>query len=164
MNKPSIRGSLNWTHLWKKGEAIMWLIGNLCVLRNDICRYPREGLCQLGWEWVLESQLIVEESTQLGLRPSVGQPFITPRPKSRSAKWALKITRRAIVKRSYRSIWQSLFVSLFPFVSLTYHKRFNPFREKVWELYFYNEVLISFFMSIQYTHVEAFLLYLRKIK
>ena len=59
--------------------------------------------------------------------------------------WALKITQYGMVKRrNYGSMWQAVFISLC--LSLSHYRIFDSKKNE--ELYFYNQVLWSFFFHV----------------
>ena len=119
------------------------------ALWNDTCRYPREIHSVLS-----QSQLAVRrdsvsqgEREYLGglqgeqpiERPTAGFRLSTPlRPRNgKSANWCLEDNTERL-KRSYGSIWRSVFASLF--LSHT-TESLIPFEDKVWELYFHYQGL-----------------------
>ena len=90
--------SLNRMHLWKKVEAVTWLIGNVWALWNDICRCPHEGLGQSeSWSLSLQSR----RASCWGSSPQLASGWLLL-PHDQEAEMlsgALKTMQRYIVKR-----------------------------------------------------------------
>ena len=103
-----------------------------------------------------ESQLQSLRARSLGpvvhTKPLVERPW----PRSGSAKWVLKITQRAMVKRrSYGSIWQSV-LSPHPRPSVSQTTEAStPFERIKRRTYSYKEVLFFLLPSSRYTTGES---------
>ena len=123
----SIRDFLHKTHLWKLAEAVTWLKGNVWVLWNDICRWHSESQCwACGQKRFCKSQRAPANGWgPAGAKsPQQASNWVSPgREAEEVLSGALKIKPCVIVKRrSYGSIWQSVFVSPRPSVFLTPQK------------------------------------------
>ena len=97
--------------------------------------------------WVLNQCQVVAESGRQIDNHGPGTDRLGTSRRGKRRRKTLKTTQYSMVKGSYGSISQYVFVFLYMSVCLTHHRSFNPFRESIAWLIWRNNIIILAYIT-----------------